>query len=112
MRNLISVLLVVLTALTGAAAAGAQVRIQPPAAKPYVMVPRVQKAPKAPRIVVVPKPIIPPTVAVQNAMRINPGSQALGVKLKNQTYIVRLKQGSRVTQMGVNSVTGAVTPLP
>lgn len=114
MRKIITILLAVFAATAAANAAGAQVRIQAPAMNPYVMVPKVQKVPRQPRIqpVIPKKVVIPPSIALKNAMKMNPGSQALGVKLKNQTYIVRLKQGNKVTQLGVNSVTGAVTRLP
>lgn len=112
MRKIITVLLAVFTVTAAADAAAAQVRVQAPT--PYVMVPRAQKVPRQPRInpVLPKKVVIPPSIALKNAMKMNPGSQALGVKLKNQTYIVRLKQGGKITQLGVSSVTGAVTPLP
>jgi hypothetical protein len=112
MRKIIAILLAVFTVAAASEAAVAQVRIQVPA--PNVMVPKIQKPPNQPRVQpVVPKVVvIPPSVALQNVMKMNPGSQALGVKLRNQTYIVRLKQGGTIKQLGVNSVTGAVTPLP
>jgi hypothetical protein len=114
MRKLVSILLVAAMAIAGTSAAGAQVRIQAPVGKPYVMVPRAQKAPRVPRVTpVVPKlVIIKPSQALSAAMRAVPNAKPLGVRLKNQTYIVRLKQGGTITQLGVNSVTGAVTRLP
>lgn len=107
MRKIFAILLAGFTAAAAVDAAAAQVRIQ----APNVMVP---KAPSQPRIQpVVPKVVvIPPSVVLQNVMKMNPGAQALGVKLRNQTYVVRLKQGGTIKQLGVDSVTGAVTPLP
>ncbi len=112
MRKIIIILLAVFTAAAAAGTAGAQVRVQAPT--PYVMVPKVQKVPRQPKIqpVIPKKVVIPPSIALKNAMKINPGAKPLGVKLKNQTYIVRLKQGGKITQLGVNSVTGAISPLP
>lgn len=114
MRKIIIILLAVFTAVTAAGTAGAQVRIQAPVVNPTVMVPRVQKVPRQPKIqpIIPKKVVIPPSIALKNAMKMNPGAQALGVKLRNQTYVVRLKQGGKITQLGVNSVTGAISPLP
>lgn len=95
--------LITALAVTGA---DAQVRMRP-VLKPGVMmkVPRVN--PVKPKIVV-----IPPSGAIGRALRIMPGSKAIGVRLKGQTYIVRLKSGGTIAQIGVNSVTGATSPLP
>lgn len=54
---------------------------------------------------------LPPSAAVKLAMAAMPGAEALGVKLRGDTYIVRLKQGGSIVQVGVNAVTGDVTPL-
>jgi uncharacterized membrane protein YkoI len=51
---------------------------------------------------------IPPSAAVKRAVRSVPGAEPLGVKLKGDTYIVRLKQDGSVVQVGVNAFTGEV----
>ncbi|MCB1378466.1 MAG: hypothetical protein KDK89_08900 [Alphaproteobacteria bacterium] len=60
-----------------------------------------------------PKPlikIIPPSVALNQAMMAAPNAKAIGVKLKGSLYIVKLKQGNKVTQVRVNATTGQVSP--
>lgn len=52
-----------------------------------------------------------PSAAVQMALSAMPGAEPLGVKLKGDTYIVRLKQGGSVVLVAVDAATGAVTPL-
>jgi hypothetical protein len=54
--------------------------------------------------------VIPPSVALGNALRVVPGAQPLGVKIKGPLYIVKLKQGNTVKQVNVNAATGAVSP--
>jgi uncharacterized membrane protein YkoI len=51
---------------------------------------------------------LPPSGAVKRALRSVPGAEALGVKLKGDTYIVKLKQDGSVVQVGVNAFTGEV----
>lgn len=108
MRKLLTIAVVALMASLGAGLADAQVRVKP-GVNPNVMV-----APRAQRVKpVVPKNvIIPPSAALRRAMSAAPGAKPLGVKLRNQTYIVRLKSGNTIKQLSVNSVTGAVSPLP
>lgn len=50
-----------------------------------------------------------PSAAVKRALRSVPGAEPLGVKLKGETYVVRLKQDGSVVQVGVNAFTGEVT---
>lgn len=110
MRKFVTIAVVSLLAAFGAELADAQVRIKP-LLNPNVMVPRMQKGPRIqpvnPNIL-----LLPPSAALKRAMSTNPGAKALGVKLRGETYVVRLKQGGTITQLGVNSVTGAVAPLP
>ena len=51
---------------------------------------------------------IPPSAAVKRALRAVPGAEPLGVKLKGDTYIVRLKQDGNVMKVGVDAFTGDV----
>ena len=104
MRKLLAIAVVALSAALGAVGTvDAQVRIKPNVGQTY-KAPRVQ--PIKPRI-----NILPPSAAVMRAMRVVPKAKALGVKLRNQTYIVRLKSGGTITQVGVDSVTGDVTSI-
>ena len=106
MRKFITIAIIALTAAFGAGAADAQVRIKV-FANPGVA------RPKIPRVMVMPKIVkLPPSVAIRTAMKFMPGAKALGVKLRGQTYIVRLKSGGTIAQIGVNSVTGAASRLP
>lgn len=109
MRKLIIAAAVALSAAFGAAGSGdAQDRIKPNVGQalknPSVKMPRVQQV--KPRIY-----ILPPSAAVMRALRAVPQAKPLGVKLRNQTYIVRLKSGGTITQVGVDSVTGNVTSI-
>lgn len=108
MRKLFIAAVVALSTALGAAGPGdAQVRIKPYAGQvkaPPLKGPRVQ--PIKPRI-----NVLPPSTAVMRAMRVVPQAKALGVKLRNQTYIVRLKSGGTIRQVGVDSVTGDVTSI-
>ena len=54
---------------------------------------------------------IPPSAAVKLALRAVPGATALGVKMRNGIYVVRLKQDGTITQVGVDPATGEVFPL-
>ena len=109
MKKFFAIAIIALTAILGSGLSEAQVRINP--VNPNVILPRVLKGPRiqpvVPRI-----NMLPPSAALKRAMAMNPGAKPLGVKLRGQTYIVRLKQGGTITQLGVNPVTGAVSPLP
>ncbi|MCX7348977.1 MAG: PepSY domain-containing protein [Alphaproteobacteria bacterium] len=52
---------------------------------------------------------VPPSDAVKLALQAVPGSEPLGVKLKGDHYVVRLKQGGSVIQVLVDAATGAVS---
>ena len=52
---------------------------------------------------------VPPSDAVKLAMQAVPGAEPLGVKLKGDHYVVRLKQGNRVIQVQVDAATGQVS---
>jgi hypothetical protein len=110
MKKLLTIAAVALTVALMPGVSDAQVRVKP-GVNPYVMVPKAPRAnrvkPVTPRVVV-----LPPSAALKRAMRVAPNAKPLGVKLRGDTYVVRLKQGGTITQLGVNSVTGAVTPLP
>lgn len=107
MRKFITILVVALTTAFGAVGAEAQVRIKP-VINPNIMVPKAPRVkPVQPKIL-----IMPPSVAIKQALKVNPGAKALSVKPAGQSYIVKLKQGATIKQLSVNSVTGAVSPLP
>jgi hypothetical protein len=104
MRKFLAIVAVALSATLGVAGTvDAQVRIKPSVGQ-TVKVPRVQ--PVKPRI-----NILPPSAAVMRALRALPQAKPLGVKLRNQTYIVRLKSGGTIKQVGVDSVSGDVTSI-
>ena len=109
MRKFLIIAVIALTAAFGAGAADAQVRFKV-LVNPGVM------APKAPRVRINPvRPkmvVILPSRALTIASRMMPGAKAIGVQLRGQTYIVRLKSRGTVAKIGVNSVTGAASPLP
>jgi hypothetical protein len=48
---------------------------------------------------------------VKLAMQAMPGAKALGVKLANGIYVVRLLQDGTITLVGVDPATGEVFPL-
>ena len=52
---------------------------------------------------------VPPSEAVKLALDAVPGAEALGVKLKGDHYVVRLKQGGAVIVVQVDAATGAVS---
>lgn len=109
MRKLLTIAVVALSAALGAVGTvDAQVRIKPNVGQtiknPAIKMPRVQ--PVKPRL-----NVLPPSAAVMRAMSVVPQAKALGVKLRNQTYIVRLKSGGTIRQVGVDSVTGNVTSI-
>jgi hypothetical protein len=111
MRKFLTVAVIALTAALGSGAADAQVRIRA-VINPGVMM---QKGPRVhPRINPVrPKLLIlPPSAAIGRAVNMMPGSKAIGVKLRGQTYVVRLKSGGTIARVGVDSVTGAASLLP
>ncbi len=116
MRKFLMSVAVSLAVVLSAPAADAQVRIQTyiPPPSPDIIVPK-QPRLKAPRAQQVrPKNILlPPSAALKRALgAVGPGVKPLGVKLRGNTYVVRLKQGGTIRQLGVDSVTGVVTPLP
>ncbi len=52
---------------------------------------------------------VPPSDAVKLALQAVPGAEPLGVKLKGDHYVVRLKQGGTVIQVLVDANTGQVS---
>ena len=54
--------------------------------------------------------LIPPSAAINTALRTIPGAKAIGVKPRGNIYIIKLKQGNTVRQVRVNGVTGVVLP--
>ena len=52
---------------------------------------------------------VPPSDAVKLALQAVPGAEALGVTLKGDHYVVRLKQGGTVIQVLVDAATGQVS---
>ena len=52
---------------------------------------------------------VPPSDAVKLALQAAPGAEPLGVKLKGDHYVVRLKQGGTVIQVLVDANTGQVS---
>jgi uncharacterized membrane protein YkoI len=52
---------------------------------------------------------VPPSEAVKLALQAVPGAEPLGVKLKGDHYVVRLKQGGTVILVQVDATTGAVS---
>ena len=122
MRKFRAIAAIVLAAALGAGAAEAQVRINPIINPQIILIPRVPRLPRVqPQVPHIQQPnvpnvpnlvVIPPSNAIQRALGTAPGAKLLGVKMRNQIYVGRLKQGGTITQLGVDSVTGAVTPLP
>ena len=109
MRKFLTMFIVALTAALGVEMADAQVRVRP-YANPGIMVPKPPRAmrvrPVRPRLMV-----LPPSKAVRIAMRAVPNAKPLNVKLRGDTYVVRLKSGGTITQVGVDSVTGEITSI-
>ena len=52
---------------------------------------------------------VPPSDAVKLALDAVPGAEPLGVKLKGDHYVVRLKQDGTVIQVLVDATTGQVS---
>lgn len=52
---------------------------------------------------------VPPSEAVKLALQAVPGAEPLGVKLKGDHYVVKLKQGGTVILVQVDAATGAVS---
>ena len=52
---------------------------------------------------------VPPSDAVKLALQAVPGAEPLGVKLKGDHYVVKLKQGGTVIQVLVDANTGQVS---
>jgi hypothetical protein len=113
MRKFIIAAVVMLSTALGAGMADAQVRIQPRMQNygGQIIVPRVNKLPRVPNVQVKPKIILPPSAALKRALGAMPNAKPLGLKLRNQTYIVRLKSGGTIREVGVNSQTGAITGI-
>lgn len=109
MNRFFTIVLAALMAILAAEAALAQARL--PAYVPDVggpvMAPKTPKTPKTPNVL-----LIPPSVALKQAMGVVPGAQALSVRPKGNVYIVKLKKGGNIIKLNVNSATGAVTRLP
>jgi hypothetical protein len=111
MRKFLAIAVIALTAAFGGASADAQVRIKV-FAYPGIGAVK-QRGPKIPRVNPV-KPkivVLPPSAALRRALAIMPNAKPLGVTLRGQTYIVRLKTRGTVAKIGVNAVTGAASPL-
>ena len=106
MQKFLAIALVVLLVALDMGTASAQVRVQGyqnPGAIQRIK-PRLKQI--QPRVI-----IIPPSRAVQIAAGALGNAKPLGVTLKGRRYIVKLKQGGTIVQMGVNARTGAVTRL-
>ena len=54
--------------------------------------------------------LIPPSAALSAAQRMVPGAKAIGVKLRGNVYIVKLKQGNTILQKRIVAGNGAVLP--
>jgi len=52
---------------------------------------------------------VAPSQAVKLALQAVPGAEPLGVKLKGDTYVVKLKQDGTVIQVLVDAATGQVS---
>jgi hypothetical protein len=104
MRGILALAVIVVTTGLVTGAASAQVRL--PLYVPNVQInPNVvQPPPRVPAI-----RIIPPSVAINNALALMPQAQALGVKLRGSLYIVKLKRGNQVIQLRVDAVSGEVS---
>ncbi len=113
MRKVLAIAFLALLTAFGTQEAMAQVRIQPNVLQ-NGMVPRLKIRPRVQKVRPVnPKLIlIPPSVALKRAMGAIPNAKAIGVKLKGPLYIVKLKQGGTITQVGVHAATGVILPLP
>jgi len=105
MQKFLAIALVMLSVAVGVDAASAQVRVQGYNGQgPARLQPRLRQV--QPKIVV-----IPPSQAVQIAAGALRNAKPLGVRLQGRRYIVKLKQGGTIVQMGVNARTGAVSRL-
>ena len=94
MRKGIFIAALMLATMAGAGSAFAQVRVVPmaPKLKPPVIL------------------MIPPSAALTAAMRGAPGAKAIGVKLRGNVYIVKLKQGNTIVQKRIVAGNGTVLP--
>ncbi len=115
MRKFLAIAVIALTAAFGAGfgadSADAQVRIKI-MTNPGMGAPKL-RGPKIPRVTPV-KPkfnFLPPSAAINRALKIMPNAKPIGVRLQGQTYIVRLKTRGTVAKIGVNAVTGVASPL-
>jgi uncharacterized membrane protein YkoI len=110
MRLIATIAAILAAALVAAEPASAQVRVQGYGAPKAVKVqPHLQPHLKQPRA----KPpifLIPPSAALSRALAMAPNAKPIGVRLKGNLYIIRLKQGNKVMQVRVNAATGALAP--
>ena len=97
MRKGIFIAALMLATIAGGGSAFAQVRVVTPN-----MVPKMAKPP-----VIL---LIPPSAALSAAARSAPGAKAIGVKLRGNVYIVKLKQGNTILQKRIVAGNGAVLP--
>lgn len=99
MRKVIFIAALMLAAIMGGDLALAQGRVINMAPK---MAPKMAKPP----IIL----MIPPSAALSAAARSVPGAKAIGVKLRGNVYIVKLKQGNTILQKRIVAGNGAVLP--
>ncbi len=97
MRKGIFIAALMLTAMMGADSAFAQARVMAPN-----MAPKMAKPP----IIL----MIPPSAALSAAARSAPGAKAIGVKLRGNVFVVKLKQGNTILQRRIAAGSGAVLP--
>lgn len=98
MKKFLAIALVAAATVFATGSADAQVRI------------RANTGPKVNRVV--PKIIIPPSLALQRVLAQIPGAKPLSVRPKGNMLIVKVKKGGNIIQFNVNSATGAVSRLP
>ena len=91
MRRVLTIIALALTVLLGTGQfADAQVKL---------------KAPVTPRVTAQPKPamIIPPSVAVNRALRMIPNGTPLNVTLRGDTYFVKVKVNNKVRVVPIDA---------
>jgi len=100
MRRLLLAAAIAASMALGAVDASAQVKMRP------AYTPKIMKGPviKTPQI-----RVIPPSLALNRALRLAPNAKALGVKRQGSLYIVRLRVGNDVRQIHVDAVTGVAS---
>jgi hypothetical protein len=105
MRRILTLGALLLAIGLGTGVAAAQTRV--PLVVPNVQInPNVIKTPTA-KVPII--KVIPPSMAINNALALMPQATALGVKLRGPIYIVKLKQGNQVIQVRVDAVSGIVS---